>query len=379
MERLVMIPGPTPVVRSIQDQMGRPIQAFGDPEFVADYKGVIDDLRTLFGCDGTCFVINGSGTLAMEMAAANVTKPNDAVLILSNGYFGDRYAEICKRRNLDVDVLQSIWGQSVDLNLVKDALKNKRYTAVLATHVDTSTGVCLPLPALGKIMNDFPETLLIVDGVCATAAIPEDMREMNINILLTCTQKAFGVAPGLAMVWADQKALQARENLGTIPDYYIDFKQWIPVMDNPARYFSTPSVNLVWAVSESVRIIQEEGLSHRYDRHVRNARAVQKALEALGFKILAEPEVRAATLSNAIYPEGIDDAKFRAKLYEEGIVVAGGLAAYAGKMFRLGHMGNVTTHELAAALSAIEKALDSFGKLPKYGTGVGTFLEALKQ
>ena len=377
MEKLVMIPGPTPVPRSVQDQMGREMQAFGDPRFVADYWAVIDGLGSLLNCSGKTFVIPGSGTLAMEMAAANVTRRGDEVLVISHGYFGDRFVDICERKGLQVDLLSSEWGNIVPVEKIEASLKAKQYAAVLVTHVDTSTGVCAPLEAIGKMVASYPETLLILDGVCATGAEPEDVDGMGIDILFTGTQKAFGVCPGLLMLWASQKALARRESLGTIPEYYADFHNWLPIMDDPSKYFATPAINLVWALKESLRLINEEGLENRYQRHRVHARAVQQALQALGFTLLAEPDHRAVTLSNLIYPEGVDDPAFRSKLYEEGVVVAGGLGPYAGRLFRLGHMGHITRVELITALAAIERTLDHFGKLPDHGRGVGAFQEAL--
>ena len=373
--KLVKIPGPTPVVDSIRVEMGREIQAFGDPRFVKDYKEVIDDLQELLGCDGKTFVIAGTGTLAMEMAIANSTKHGDSVLIVSHGFFGDRFIEICERKGLQADVLQAKWGTTVGLSEIEAKLSSKSYAAVTVTHVDTATGVASDVAGIGEILKNFPETLYIVDGVCSTAAQYENMTEMNIDILFTGTQKAFGVCPGLLMLWASQRAMDRREALGTIPEYYVDYYKWLPTMEDPLKYFATPAVNLVWALKESIRIIKAEGtLKDRYERHLKNAKAVQKALEALGFTLLAEEDCRAVTLSNAIYPAGIDDAQFRKFLFEEGIVVAGGLGAYAGKLFRIGHMGNVNQNEEVIALSAIERALARVGKLEKAGLGVGTYL-----
>lgn len=142
-------------------------------------------------------------------------------------------------------------------------------------------------------------------------------------MLFTGSQKAFGVAPGLFMLWADEKALARRKSLGTIPEYYCDYENWIPIMDDPSKYFATPAVNLVWALKESVRIMKEEGMDARYARHIRTAKAMQKAFEAIGFTILAKEEVRAHTLSNLLYPAGIDDAAYRTELAKQGVQAAG--------------------------------------------------------
>ncbi len=376
---MVMIPGPTPVVRSIQDQMGREIQAFGDPRFVKDYKSVIDDLGQLFGCDGKTFVVAGTGTLAMEMALANTTKRGDNVLIVSNGFFGDRFTDICAHKGLNADVLQAEWGHVVSPAQIEAKLSEKQYSVVTVTHVDTATGAAADIAAIGEMMKKFPDTIYIVDGVAATAGEYENLAEMNIDLLFTASQKAFGVCPGLLLLWANKKAMARRATLGVIPEYYCDFDKWVPIMDDPSKYFATPAVNLVWALQESVRIIKEEGMKARYQRHLKNARAMQKALEALGFTLLAQPGCRAVTLSNLIYPAGVEDAKFRAALLEEGVIVAGGLAAYAGKMFRLGHMGNIDVNDEVAVLGVIERALNQCGHAVPYGKGVGVYLEEMEK
>lgn len=376
-KKLVMIPGPTPVTRSIQDQMGRDTVAFGDPDFINDFKEVVKNLKEVFKTEGEAFVVAGTGTLAMEMGIANVTKEGDDVLVVSTGFFGDRYVELCERKGLNVDVISSEWGTIVPVEKIEKKLNEKSYKAVVATHVDTSTGVCAPIAEIGKVVKKFEDTVFVVDGVCATAAEPEYLDEMGIDVLITGSQKAFGVAPGLAIVLAGEKALERRKSLGTIRDYYIDFEKWMPVMNDPSKYFGTPPINMIWALQESLRIIKEEGIENRYERHIKVARAMQAALEELGFGILAKKEYRAVTLSNVLYMDGIDDAEFRKVLAEEGAVVAGGLGDYAGKMFRLGHMGNIDTHFLVSTMSAIERTLHRLGKKDVLGKGVSTLTEEL--
>lgn len=374
----VMIPGPTPVVKSIQEQMGREIQAFGDPRFVKDYKALIDDLGQLFNCSGQAFPIAGTGTLAMEMAIANVTRRGDNILIVSNGFFGDRFIDICERKGLYVDVLSAEWGTAVSPEAIEKKLSEKHYAAMTVTHVDTSTAVLAPVAEIGAVMKKHPDTIFILDGVAATAGEFTDVDGMGIDVLFTGSQKAFGVCPGMLIVWASKKALARRKSLGTIPEYYVDFEKWLPIMENPAKYFATPAVNLVWAMKEATAIIREEGLEARGARHHKNAVAIHKALEAVGFSILANPECRSDTLSVCIYPEGIDDAKFRAAMFDEGVIVAGALGAYAGKAFRLGHMGNIDENTVVATLGAVERALKACGHPVSFGAAVGAYLEAMR-
>ncbi len=374
-EKLVMIPGPTPVKESIQREMGRKTAAFKDPEFVEDYLQVLDDLKELWQTEGEVFVIPGSGTVAMEMAVSNVIAPDEKVLIVSHGYFGDRFVEIAERKSYRKEVLQSEWGTVVAPEKIESRLLNDDFRAVLVTHVDTSTGVKAPIKEIGEIVGAMDDTLFIVDGVCSTAAEREYIDPMNIDILLTGSQKAFGVPPGLAILWAGPRAMKRREELGQIREYYVDFEKWLPIMHDPTNYFSTPAVNLVWALQESLRLIKEEGLEERFKRHRRDADAIQTALKEIGFEILAEPERRAATLSNVIYPEGIEDEEFRSILREEGVVVAGGLGDYAGKLFRLGHMGNIDSHIITSTISAIERSLVRCGFDHDPGRGVAAYLQ----
>ncbi|MSU02017.1 pyridoxal-phosphate-dependent aminotransferase family protein [Tissierella pigra] len=375
--KLVMIPGPTPVVRSIQNQMGRETVAFGDLGFINDYKELLKDMKELWKTEGEVFVIAGTGTMAMEMGIANTLKSGDNLLIVSNGFFGDRFIDLAERKGINVDVISSEWGKIVPIEDIEAKLNEKKYDGITVTHVDTSTGVCAPIKEIGEMLKKFPETIYIVDGVCATAAEPEYVDDMNIDILITGSQKAFGVAPGLAIVWAGSKAMEKRKELGRIPEYYIDFDKWLPIMQDPSKYFATPAVNMIWALKESVRIIKEEGIENRYERHSKNAKAMQAALEAMGFTLLADKDHRAVTLSNVLYMEGVNDLEFRKILGEEGVVVAGGLAAYAGKMFRLGHMGNIDIHDMVSTIASIERALYRSGIEVELGKGVGTLMAEL--
>lgn len=376
-KKLVMIPGPTPVARSIQDQMGRETVAFGDADFIKDFKEALDDLKEIFKTKGQAFVVAGTGTLAMEMGISNVTKEGDKVLVISHGYFGDRYAELCQRKGLQVDVLSSEWGSIVPVEEIEKKLKEKDYKAVTVTHVDTSTGVCAPLWEIGDIIKKYEDTILVVDGVCATGAEPEYIDDMGIDVLITGSQKALGLPPGLALVFAGEKALERRKSLGVIREYYMDFEKWLPIMEDPSKYFATPAVNMIWALKAALNIIKEEGIENRYERHKKFATAMQSAIESIGFRILAEKEHRAVTLSNVLYMEGIEDIEFRKVLAEEGVVVAGGLGEYAGKMFRLGHMGNIDYHYLVSTISAIERTLHRLGVEDVLGKGVTVLTEML--
>jgi aspartate aminotransferase-like enzyme len=187
-----------------------------------------EDLKSLLCCSGEVFVVAGTGTMGMEMAIANTTKKGDNILIVSHGFFGDRFIDLCRKKGLNADVISSEWGETVPVEKIREKLREKKYSAITVTHVDTSTGVCAPVADIGRMMKEFPETIYIVDGVCATAGEPENVDAMGIDILFTGSQKAFGVSPGLTMLWASRKAMERRKSLGDIPEFYIDFEKWLP-------------------------------------------------------------------------------------------------------------------------------------------------------
>ncbi|WP_347177923.1 pyridoxal-phosphate-dependent aminotransferase family protein [Sporosarcina thermotolerans] len=218
-----------------------------------------------------------------------------------------------------MDVLQAEWGKQVSPDEVERTLSEHTYKAVTITHADTSTGVAADLDALVPIIKKHG-ALVILDGVCATAAMEEDMSKEygspnnKIDVILTGSQKAIGVPPGLAIVAFNQTALNAREEMEHIPAYYCDIKNWIPIMHDPSKYFATPPVNLIYAYDEGMKLVMEEGLEKRYARHSAFGKGVRGALREYGMTPLAEEDVAASTLSCILYPDSVNDAEFRSVL-----------------------------------------------------------------
>lgn len=365
-EEMLLIPGPTPVVDSIYDAMASETRGHTDPRFVAIYKNAIDQTRKLFHTDGEVFVVAGSGTIGMEMALVNTVAAGEKILVVSQGYFGDRFITLGQAFGIEVDVLQSEWGKQVDPQEVEAKLGSGTYKAVTITHADTSTGVAANLDALVPIVKKHG-ALIILDGVCATAAMEEDMSKTyggpdnTIDVILTGSQKALGVPPGLAIVAFNQSALAARKQIERVPAYYCDIYNWIPIMNDPSKYFATPPVNLIYAYNEGIELVLKEGVEKRIVRHTAFGKAVRAALGEYGMTALAGEDVAASTLSCILYPDGVDDSTFRAALGAKGVVVAGALAHLAGKAFRIGHMGNTTEQMLAKAVELIGETLNDIG------------------
>ena len=359
---LLLVPGPTPIVDEIYEALASETRGHTDTRFVKIFKEVIEMTKELFSTDGEAYVVAGSGTLAMEMAIVNTVGEGESLLVISHGYFGDRFTPLAKAYGIDVDVLQSEWGDRVDAQLVEEQLAKKAYKAVTITHADTSTGVVSDLNVLIPLIKR-AGALAIVDGVVATAAMEEDMRkgygeeQAKIDIVLTGSQKAIGIPPGLAILAFSNEALVAREALGQVRAYYMDIYNWRNVMDNPSMYFATPPVNLIYAYHTALKIVLEEGMEKRVARHIGYGRAVRAAMRSYGMLPLAAEEVAAPTLSCILYPQGVDDVAFRTSLAGRGVIVAGSLAHLAGKAFRIGHMGNVTAEQLEQAVRAVGEAL----------------------
>lgn len=365
-EEMLLIPGPTPVVDSIYDALTQETRGHTDPRFVAIYRNAIEKTREMLKTDGEVFVIAGSGTVAMEMALVNTVAAGEKVLVISHGYFGDRFIKLGEAFGIEVDVLQSEWGKQVTPDDVEEKLTNGKFKAVTITHADTSTGVASNLDVLVPIIKKHG-ALVIVDGVCATAAMEEDMSKKYgdsndmIDVVLTASQKAIGVPPGLAIVAFNKTALVAREQIKRVPAYYCDIYNWIPIMNDPGKYFATPPVNLIYAYDEGMRLVLDEGMEKRYERHTAFGKAIRAALAIYGMKPLAEENVAASTLSCILYPEGMDDAVFRTALAKKGLIVAGSLAHLAGKAFRIGHMGNTTEEMLEKAILLIGETMNELG------------------
>ncbi|KAF0823013.1 alanine--glyoxylate aminotransferase family protein [Cytobacillus firmus] len=363
-EEMLLIPGPTPVVDSIYEAMSQETRGHTDPRFAAIYKNAIEKTREMLKTDGEVFVISGSGTIAMEMALVNTVAAGERLLIISQGFFGDRFQHLAKAFGIHADIIQSEWGKQVDPATVEEKLASHSYKAVTITHADTSTGVAADLDSLVPIIKKHG-ALVILDGVCATAAMEEDMSKSydggKIDVVLTGSQKAIGVPPGLAIVAFNQTALAAREQMERVPAYYCDIYNWIPIMHDPQKYFATPPVNLIYAYDEGMKLVLAEGMDNRYKRHEAYGKAVRAALAEYGMKAIADENAAAATLSCILYPEGMEDAEFRASLAKKGVIVAGALAHLAGKAFRIGHMGNTTEDMLEKAIVLIGETMNEVG------------------
>lgn len=373
---LLMIPGPTIVSPRVLRALAKPVLSHVSNEFVDGYAEALALQKKLFGTKGTPFLLAGSGTLGMEAAIANLMEKGDKVLCVENGYFGEKWEEIVETHGGGVDRLRFNWGDAVDVKQVKEKLSSNEYKLFTVEHVDTSTGIANDLKKIGELRKN-TDALYIVDSVCGLGGMPLKMDEWNIDYCLTGSQKALGAPPGISLFCLNDEAWQAVEKRENPPsDYYVNLKRWKPIMDNPKGYFATPATGLVLGMLESLRIIFEEGLEKRWKRHEVFSKAFQAGIKALGWGSFPAEGHNAHTLTVPNVPEGVDDAKMRATMYQKyGVIIAGGLGKLGGKTVRVGHMGNDTMNDLVATLGAMEMSLAEMGHVDDLGKAVGAMMK----
>ena len=369
---LLMIPGPTMVSPRVLRALSKPVLSHVSKEFVDGFAEALELQKRLFVTEGTPFMLSGSGTLGMEAAIANLIEKGDRVLCIENGFFGEKWEEIVEAHGGVADRLRFEWGEALDLKIVAEKLSSNDYKAFTVEHVDTSTGIANPVDKVGSLAEE-TDALYIVDSVCGIGGMPLKMDEWNIDFCLTGSQKAVGAPPGISLFCLNEKAWEVVENRKTpITDYYANLRKWKPIMDNPRGYFATPAVGMVLGMLEALRMIHEEGLETRWNRHRVFSEAFRAGLEAIDIGSFPAEGHEAHTLSVPEIPEGISDSNMRGLMsIKYGVIIAGGLGKLGGKTVRVGHMGNVTTNDMVATMSALEMALMELGHEMVPGAGVG--------
>jgi aspartate aminotransferase-like enzyme len=357
-----MIPGPTNVMPTVLGALARPTLSHVSGEFASILKETVTDLGRIFKTTGLILPLAGSGTLGSEVALENVLEPGDKVLAVPGGYYGERLAEVAATLGAKVDRMEVPWGTVADPSDVETKLSSTSYKALLAVHVETSTGAANSIEKLGKVAKA-NDALFIVDTVSSLGGMDVQVDSWGIDVCFTGSQKALGVPPGLTIISFGPRALEARnQRKAPMRTYYGDVKLWTPVIEDPTKYFATHPVNMIYALHQSCKMILSEGLDARFSRHAKLAAAFRAAMRSIGLRLLCEENASANTLTVAYYPNGVLDAEFRKTMAEKyGIVVAGGLGPLSHKVFRVGHMGNVNRNDVLATIAAIEGSLAEQG------------------
>ncbi len=373
--RILLGPGPSEANPRVLKAMTTPMLGYLDTNFVRLMDDTVAMIREVYGTENRLTLpVSGTGTAGMEAALTNVIEPGDGVVIGVNGYFGERLTEIATRCGGVVTQVAADWGTHVPAARLADAaaqVPNLKLVALV--HGETSTGVLQPLEEAAEIAHR-NGALFLADCVTTLGGQPIEMDARGIDIAYSCTQKCIACPPGLSPVSFSERAVETIRNRKTpIRSFYLD----MTLLENywhgtQRRYHHTLSMSLVYALREGLRIVLEEGLDARYKRHERNAAALLAGAAAIGLEPAAESGYRMPMLTTFRIPDGIDDASIRNRLLtEEGIEIGAGFGVFAGKVWRVGLMGDsANERNVLLLLSVLERYLSESGYTVERGSAV---------
>jgi len=333
------------------------------PEFSQLLKKATAQLKEMFKTEGDVLILTGSGTGSMEAAVVNTLSPGDRVLAVTNGVFGERFADIAKTFGADVQRLDFEYGSPVDPEAVRRALAaDASIKAVLVTHNETSTATTNDVQAVGQIVRA-ADRLYMVDAMSSIGAIPLPVDEWLCDVVVTCSQKSWMIPPGLSFASMNQRAWAAFEQ-AKMPRYYWDLGRAKRMAERGQTPW-TPAVASFFALSVALDLMQNEGLDNIFARHARIGAKAREGVESLGLKLVAEGPHASNTVTGVWSPEGIAEGDIRKVMREEyGVVVTGGQGKLEGKIFRIGHLGYVSESDIDIVLDALQKALSKVGYTP---------------
>ncbi|MFP6598810.1 MAG: alanine--glyoxylate aminotransferase family protein [Deltaproteobacteria bacterium] len=369
LKRYLLAPGPTPVPHQAMLAMAAPIIHHRTPEFSRVFRRAADGAKRLFGTTEDVMMLAATGTGGMEAAVTNTLAKGDRVVVVRGGKFGERWEEIATGYGLEPVVVDVEWGRAVDVAEVAAALEgDPAPKAVLMQASETSTTVFHPVAEIAGLTRE-RDCLLIVDGITAVGVVDMAMDATGIDVLVTGSQKALMLPPGLALVALSQKAWAMAEG-SDLPRYYFDLaKERKNLADDTSAY--TPAVSLVSGLAAVIDLIEETGgVTEVYRRHGILAEATRTGLTAMGLRLLA-PEAPSPAATGAYLPDGVKGGEVTRYMRDVmGVTVAGGQGHLKGKIVRLAHIGYADCFDVVVALAALEMALARFGAAGQPGAAV---------
>ena len=377
----LQIPGPTNVPERVLRAVARPTIDHRGSEFARLTGEILDGLKELFhNPNGEVMIFPASGSGAWEAALANTLSPGDRVLMFDHGFFARGWCGIAERLGLDVDMVPGNWRQPVDPSSVEERLRaeaDSSYAAIAVVHSETSTGVRSDLAAIRAAIDAAGHSaLLLVDAVSSLASMPLPQDEWGVDVVVTGSQKGLMLPPGMSFNSVSAKAVAANDN-ARLPRAYWD---WAALRTQNARGFFpyTPATNLLFGLSEALAMLREEGEAAVFARHDRLASATRAAVQAWGLETYcADPANASSSLTAVMTPEGVDANEVRQVILDNFDMSLGtGLGPLQGKVFRIGHLGEINELALAGALSGVEMGLRLAG-VPCRSGGVTAALESL--
>ena len=358
--RILLGPGPDMVHPRVTAAMSAPLVGHLDPDFLVLMDRTQHLLRYAFQTQNRLTLpVSGTGSAGMEAAIASLVEPRDRVLICINGYFGGRIAEMARRHGGEVETIERPWGEVFSADEVREALQRRPARVVAIVHAETSTGALQPLEDIVQVVHEH-DALLIVDAVTSLVGVPLRVDELGLDVVYSGTQKCLGCPPGLAPVTVGPRGEEKLATRSTPVDtWYLDLsivqRYWGP----ERTYHHTAPISLNFALYEALRLVAEEGLEARWERHHRNAVLLWDGLEELGMSLHVPLKYRLPSLTTVRIPDGVDDVAVRTHLLTEyDIEIGGGLGPLKGWIWRVGLMGHSSrTENVELLLGALRRIL----------------------
>lgn len=381
--RLMLTPGPSCIDPRVYRAMATPIVGHLDPWFVTMMTNVQELLRQTFQTvNRVTFPLSASGSGGIEAAVLNPLEAGDEAIICVNGTFSERMAIIAERTPAKVTRVEAPLGRPVDPDNVRRVGKGKKIKLLGLAHGETSTGVVHRLEDFRKVADELG-ALLVVDAVATLAGIPLDIDRQHIDICFSGSQKAVSAPPGMAPITVNARVEEMLRSRKThVQSWYFDLTTAMNYWGKDRLYHHTPPISLIYGLREALRLVLEEGLEQRWERHRKNQQALVAGLQAMDLELfVANPADRLITVTSVQIPKGIDDAKARQQLLEEfNIEIAGGFGPIKGKIWRIGLMGySCQRTNVLLFLAALEKTLLDQGLPLSAGAGVGAAVRAFAQ
>jgi len=372
----LLSPGPTPVPEKVLAAASEPVLHHRTPEFSEVFLEVSEDLKYVFQTKNNVYILASSGTGAMEAAVVNTLSPGDKVITINGGKFGERWGNIGRAYSLNVHEIKLEWGEPfTGEQLSAELKKNPGVKAVFAVLSETSSGSVYDIKSYGEVTSK-TSAILVVDAVSGMAAVPCPMDEWKIDVLVSCSQKAFMTPPGLAYISLGEKAWKMYET-SKLPKFYFDLKKYKKNLEK-ATVPWTPAVSLIMQQKKSLKMIKSAGLENVHEHHRIMAEAVRAGVKALGLKLFSKCPGNVVTAIKV--PEGIDGKKLVKVMQNKyGSYIAGGQDPYAGKLFRIAHLGYMGAFDMITALSALEMTLSELGYLLEPGISVAEAEKVIKE
>lgn len=369
-------PGPTTVPPETLLAMAAPIFHHRTPEFEALFARVRSGLKEVFGTEQDVMTLACSGTGAMDAAVANILSPGDKALAVSGGKFGQRWGDICRAYGVEVVEIEVEWGTAVDPGQIGEYLEADRdIKAVFTTYSETSTGVQTDLRGVAGIVSSYQDVLLVTDAITALGVVDLPMDEWGVDVVVTGSQKAFMLPPGLAFIALSEKAWARADGCGSRRFYFDLRKEKKANRKNQTAF--TPAISLIVGLDAVLKTMLDEGVGNIIARHARLARATRSAVLAMGLDLLA-PDSPSEALTAVLAPEGIGAAPVISLMKQKhGITIAGGQDHLKGKIFRISHMGYMGNFDVSIVISALEMTLKELGFDLTLGVGLKAAQEEL--